>query len=60
MPKPTFQDKRRKHEHFMAVITYLDGRFFGRAYTSQKKAEQFAKRQQKSPAVKTTRVKKIG
>jgi hypothetical protein len=60
MRKPKFIDKRRKHEHFLTTITYQDGERFGRVYTSREKAEQFAERQKKSPAVKAAKVEKVG
>lgn len=52
-------DKRRKHHHFLVTITYKDGETFGRVYTDPQKAERFAERQKKSPAVKSARVQMV-
>lgn len=53
------EDKRRKHHHFLVTIIYTDGEQFGRLYTDSSKAQEFADRQKKSPAVKSVRVKKV-
>ena len=58
--KPKFPDKRRKHEHFLVTVTYVDGGSFGRVYLDRDKAQRFAKRQKKCPVVKRTLVQNIG
>jgi hypothetical protein len=50
------KDKRRKHHHFLVTIFYADGEKFGRVYTDKDKADRFADRQKRSPAVKSARV----
>ena len=52
-------DLRRKHPHFLVTVIYTDSQEFARVYRSIQKAEKFAARQQTSPVVKSTRVKRI-
>lgn len=54
------KDRRRKHEHWQVIIYYPDGEKFARVYTDRKKATSFAKRQKRSPMVKSVRVVQIG
>jgi hypothetical protein len=42
------------------TITYRDSGRFGRVYTNLKKAQAFAARQKKSPAVAAVSVRKVG
>ena len=53
------KDRRRKHNHWQVVIYYPDGEKFARVYTDHKKATSFAKRQKKSPVVKSVRVVQV-
>lgn len=52
-------DKRQKHQHFLVVITFIDGDSFGRVYINHDQAKRFAKRQKRSPTVKSIRVIKL-
>jgi hypothetical protein len=54
-----FEDRRRKHEHWLVTITYSDGETFGRVYTDIDKAKRFAARQKRSPLVKKTSVVRV-
>ena len=54
------KDRRRKHDHWQVVISYPDGEKFARVYTDKKKAASFAKRQKRSPMVKSVRVQQVG
>jgi hypothetical protein len=56
---PKFTDRRRKHEHWQAVITYKSGGQFARTYLSKEKAEAFARRSMRSPVVIRTRVSEV-
>jgi hypothetical protein len=53
------KDKRRKHHHWQVIVQYPDGEKFARVYTDRAKAESFAKRQKRSPLVKTAKVVQI-
>ena len=53
------KDRRRKHHHWQVIVIYPDGEKFARVYTDRKKAESFAKRQKRSPLVKSARVVQI-
>jgi hypothetical protein len=57
-PAP-IQDQRSKGSQWLVTIYYLDDAKFGRIYTDREKAERFAARQEKSPAVKSTTIKQI-
>ena len=50
---------RRKYSYFQVIITYPDGDEFSRTYTNEEKAKGFAKRQKRSPIVKSVRVVEI-
>jgi hypothetical protein len=52
-------DSRRKHHHYAVTITYPDGEKFQRVYTDRTKAEGFATRQKKSPAVQRVRITQL-
>ena len=54
--KAEFDDKRRRHHHWLVKVFYDDREFFARVYTNQEKAQKFAARQRRSPLVKATRV----
>lgn len=55
--KPGFDtDGRRKHHHWVVTVVYPDGEKFQRVYKDAEKAERFALRQEKSPAVERTEV----
>jgi hypothetical protein len=54
-----YKDRRRKHHHYAVTITYPDGEKFQRVYTDRTKAEGFATRQKKSPAVKGVRITQL-
>jgi hypothetical protein len=54
-----FDDRRRRHQHFLVTITYQDSGRFGRVYTDLKKAQAFAERQKKSPVVAAVSVRKV-
>lgn len=59
--KPPFaKDKRRTHRHYRVTVVYDDGEQFARVYSDRKKANNFAKRQKKSPAVKEARIAQVG
>jgi hypothetical protein len=59
--KPPFsKDKRRTHRHYRVTVIYHDGEQFARVYSDRQKANNFAKRQKKSPAVKQTRIAQVG
>ena len=49
-------DRRRKHHHWLVTVTYSDNESFGRVYIDRERAEKFAARQKKSPAVKSVKV----
>jgi hypothetical protein len=51
-----FEDRRRKHSHYLVTVMYGNKEKFGRVYTDRKKAERFAARQKKSPVVTTARI----
>jgi hypothetical protein len=53
------KDRRRKHDHWVATLTYFDGETFERVYIDRDKAAKFAERQKKSPVVKKTRVQQL-
>jgi len=53
------KDKRRKHHHWQVTVFYRDGEKFARVYIDRNKAEGFAKRQKRSPVVKTTRIQEV-
>jgi hypothetical protein len=53
------KDRRRKHHHWQVVVYYPDGEKFARVYTDRKKAMDFAKRQKRSPMVKSARVVQV-
>jgi hypothetical protein len=58
--KPAFNgDRRRKHQHWQTTIYYADGEKFARVYLTEEKARAFADRQNKSPIVTRTRVRRI-
>jgi hypothetical protein len=54
-----FTDKRRKHQHYKATITFSSGEQFARTYTDKQRAHNFANRQKRSPVVKATRVAEV-
>ena len=56
---PAGKNGRRRHHHYQVIVLYPDGEKFARVYTDRKKAESFAKRQKRSPLVKTARVVQI-
>jgi len=52
-------DRRRKHHHFLVTVIYSNSDLFGRVYSNLDKAQRFADRQKKSPAVKTAQIRKL-
>jgi len=52
-------DQRRKHHHWQVTVFYKDGERFARVYVDYEKAAKSAKRQKKSPVVKTVRVTQL-
>lgn len=52
-------DRRRKHRHWEVTVYYHDGKKFARVYIDRARAERFAERQQKSPVVRTAKVKEV-
>jgi len=54
------KDRRRKHRHWQVTVYYADGQRFARVYTDRAKAASFARRQKRSPVVKSTRVVQVG
>ena len=50
------KDRRRKHHHWQVTLFYEDGERFARVYIDKEKAQRFAERQKKSPAVERTRI----
>jgi len=54
------KDRRRKHRHWQVTVYYADGQKFARVYTDRAKAASFARRQKRSPVVKSTRVVQVG
>jgi len=52
-------DKRRKYHHFLVTVIYSNSDSFGRVYSDLDKAQRFADRQKKSPAVKTAQIRKL-
>ena len=54
-----WDDKRRKHNHFLVTVVYADSESFARVYSNLDKAQRFADRQRKSPVVKSTRIRKL-
>ncbi len=57
--KEAWADRRRKHHHWVVAIFYPDGEKFERKYTIKTKADGFAERQRRSPAVKSVKVRKV-
>jgi hypothetical protein len=53
------KDRRRKHRHWQVTVYYADGQRFARVYTDRTKAASFARRQKRSPVVKSTRVVQV-
>ena len=53
------KDRRRKHRHWQVTVYYADGQRFARVYTDRAKAASFARRQKRSPVVKSTRVVQV-
>ena len=49
----------RKHDQFRVVIAYHDGGEFARVFTDRERADKYAARQERSPAVKSTKVEKL-
>ena len=49
----------RKHDQFRVVIAYHDGGEFARVFTNRERAEKYAARQERSPAVKSAKVEKL-
>jgi hypothetical protein len=58
-PSEFGKDRRRKHLHWQVTVFYKDGEKFARVYTDKDKALGFAKRQRRSPVVKSTRVAQV-
>jgi len=54
------KDRRRKHRHWQVTVYYADGQRFARVYTDRTKAASFARRQKRSPVVKSARVMQVG
>jgi hypothetical protein len=54
-----FKDKRRRHEHFWATITFTSGEQFARKYLDRERAKRFTARMIKSPVVAAARVTKV-
>jgi hypothetical protein len=54
------KDRRRKHRHWQVTVYYADGQKFARVYTHRAKAASFARRQKRSPVVKSARVVQVG
>jgi hypothetical protein len=54
------KDRRRKHRHWQVTVYYADGQKFARVYTDRAKAASFARRQKRSPVVKSARVVQVG
>ncbi|HVB98462.1 MAG TPA: hypothetical protein VNJ12_03915 [Candidatus Dormibacteraeota bacterium] len=52
-------DGRRKHRHWEVTIQYHDGKTFARVYTDRTRAERFAERQNKSPIVRSTKIREV-
>jgi hypothetical protein len=53
------KDRRRRHRHWQVTVYYADGQKFARVYTDRAKAASFARRQKRSPVVKSTRVVQV-
>ena len=53
------KDRRRKHRHWQVTVFYADGQKFARVYTDHAKAASFARRQKRSPVVKSARVVQV-
>ncbi|MGH7935834.1 MAG: hypothetical protein ACREF8_02355 [Chthoniobacterales bacterium] len=54
-----FRDKRRKHRHYCATVTYASGETFARTYIDKDRADRFAERQRKSPVVVSASVREV-
>lgn len=54
-----FTDKRRKHRHWKATITFDDKTKFARVYIDKQKANAFAECQKKSAVVKSARITEV-
>jgi len=52
-------DARKRHSHFIVIITYFDSGSFARVYTSLDKARRLPERQKKSPVVRAIRINKL-
>ena len=48
---------RRKHRHWKVTVYYYDGEQFARVYIDEKRAEAFAKRQKRSPVIRSVRIR---
>jgi hypothetical protein len=48
---------RRKHRHWKVTVYYCDGGKFARVYIDEKRAEAFAKRQERSPVIRSVRIR---
>lgn len=47
----------RRHRHWAVTIYYVGGGKFVRVYTDRRRAEEFAKREKRSPVVRSARVR---
>ncbi len=53
------KDRRRKHQHWQATVTYNDGEKFERIYIDRARARRFAARQRACPVVKCVHVREV-
>jgi hypothetical protein len=49
----------RKHDQFRVIISFHDGEKFARVFTNRERADKYAARQERSPAVKSAKVEKL-
>lgn len=58
-PKNFNGDGRRKHHHFRVTVSYKHSGTFSRVYSKVERAENFARRAEKSPVVKSAQVVRL-
>lgn len=54
-----WRDRRRKHRHWEVSVYYHDGKRFARIYTDRRRAESFARRERRSPVVRSVRIREV-
>jgi len=52
-------DRRRRHHHWLAMVTHSETETFGRVFIGRERAEKFVAWQKKSPVVLKTRIRQL-